>query len=782
MVPDASPAGARHIRQDGEPVRIRVLSFLAAFLAAAMPAVRAQGPTGKIHGTVVEQSTREPVPGAIITLLDTGIGAAADAEGLFSLTEVPAGTYRVRVSAVGKKPVILPDIVVASGRNVDLLVPLEESVITVEEVVTEASTFQRSAENPVSLQRLSYEEIRRFPGGFEDVVRAVSVLPGVAQAEPGRNDLVVRGGAPSENLFVIDNIDVPNINHFGTQGSSGGPLSFINLDFVRETAFATGGFGVRYGNRLSSVLTIDLQDGREDAVGGKATVSASQFGLNLQGPLTDDATFIFSARRSYLDLIFRAAGFSFVPEYWDFLGRVSYRLDPANSLTFLAIGAIDDVSFFNDNADDRFDNSTILGSAQRQYVSGVTWQHLVGNGYSRVTLGRTFRTFNDIQRDPMLLPTFTNRSRESETTLRADLVFRPLRLTEVSLGGQVSRVRFLTDLSLPGFVTTFGDTLDARVNGYASTGYSASAYGQVSRRLLDRLEATIGVRVDYFGLLEEHTTVSPRASLSFNLTGATTLALTAGVYRQAPSTLWLVANPENRDLRAIRSDQYVLSLEHLLDADVRVRVEGFLKRYRDYPASVERPYLVLANTGAGYGGSEDNFSSFGLERLVSAGTGRSNGIELLVQKKAGRVPLYGFLSLTLMSARFIALDGRERAGAYDQRVIMATGGGYRFDDRWEASMKFRFASGRPVTPFRADGSQDVGAINSIRLDAAHSLDLRVDRRWNFAAWNLIVYADIQNVYNNTSGGTPRWNVREEKVEDEKNGIGILPSIGISAEF
>ncbi len=741
-----------------------------------------QNSTGFIRGTVLDRSTEEPAVGANVSLLTTNLGASADLEGRFYISGIPFGTYQVRVSAVGKEPVLIADVVVAAGRDVDLLIRVDESPVELEGVEVRGGYFQKTPENPVSIQRLSYEEIRRSPSGFEDVVRAVAVLPGVAQAAPGRNDLVVRGGAPSENLFVIDNIDIPNINHFGTQGASGGPLSFINLDFVRETAFSTGGFGVRYGDRMSSVLTIDLQDGRKDALGGKATLSATQFGLDLQGPITEHASFVVSARRSYLDFLFKAAGFSFVPEYWDFFSRVVYRLDPANSLTFLAIGAIDDVSFFNDDADARFDNSRVLGTAQRQYVSGVTWQHLFGNGFSRVTLGRTFSNFNGVQRDSLLNPIFTNRSKEGETSLRADVVLKATRATEVSFGIQAKRVRYSSNLALPRFATSFGDTLDVNIRNYAAIGYKASGYAQLSRHFLRDFELTLGGRIDYFSLIATKTYLSPRASLSYNLSSITTLAATAGMYRQYPSYIWLVANARNRDLRAARADQYILSVEHLLDADLRVRLEGFLKRYGNYPASVDRPYLVLANTGGGFGGADENFASYGFDELVSKGSGESRGIELLLQKKMSDIPLYGLVSITLMKTAFAALDGVERPGAFDQRVIMNFSGGYRFDERWEASMKFRFSSGQPYTPFRANGTQDIASYNSLRLKSAHSLDLRVDRRWNFAAWNLIAYLDIQNVYNNKFAGTVRWNAREQKAEFDENAIGILPSIGVSAEF
>ncbi|MDH4069684.1 MAG: TonB-dependent receptor [Ignavibacteria bacterium] len=759
--------------------------FLSALLIAGalLPAtLTAQQPTGHIRGSVLDRSTLEPIPGATVTILGTTLGAAADPDGLFLISGISVGTYRLRVSAVGYAPAIIPDIVVASGHEVEVAARLNEVSISVDEIEVRASYFQKTPDAPVSYQQLSYEEIRRFPGGFEDVVRAVSVLPGVAQAEPGRNDLVVRGGAPSENLYVVDNIEIPNINHFGTQGSGGGPLSYINLDFVRETSFSTGGFGVAYGDRLSSVLTIDLQEGRKDAIGGKGTISATQFGLNLQGPVNDEASFVLSARRSYLDFIFRGAGFSFVPEYWDFMGKATYRPDRFNRFSFLAIGAIDDVNFFDDTPDNRYDNSRILGTAQKQYASGLSWQHLLGDGFFRLTLGRSWVRYNGVQRDSLLNPIFTNQSTEGETSLKADMVLKMSSATEISFGGQAKLVRFETDLALPDYESTFGDTLDVIVTDYHETAYKGALFAQVSQQVGRQLEVTVGARIDYFSIIDNSTSVSPRVSFSYSVTPVTTLGVAAGVYRQAPSSIWLATNQENRGLLPSRTDQYILSAEHLLKEDLKIRVEGFYKRYTDYPASVDQPYLVLANTGGGFGGSEENFASYGPGRLVSDGEGRAYGVEFLIQKKLSEIPLYGILSLTLSDTRFTPLDGIARAGTYDQPVIFNLSAGYRLDERWEFAAKFRFASGKPYTPFNADGTQNSSAYNSLRMDDAHSLDVRVDRRWNFTRWNLILYLDIQNIYNNKYMGGVRWDPRSGTAIPNESGIGILPTIGVSAEF
>ena len=739
---------------------------------------------GSIAGVVVDQVSREPLPAANVQIMGTSLGAASDVEGRFLVGNVPPGIYQVRGSLVGYQSTVLSDITVEPGKPTQVVIAIDQVPIGLGTVEVTASYFQKNPDAVVSAQRLSYEEIRRSPGGFEDVVRAISVLPGVAQAEPGRNDLIVRGGAPSENLYVVDNLEIPNINHFGTQGAAGGPLSYINLDFVRETAFTTGGFGVRYGDRLSSVLDINLRDGRTDALGGKATISATQFGLNLEGPVSESGSFLFSARRSYLDLIFRAAGFGFVPEYWDFFGKATFKLDASNSISVLSLGAIDDVTFFNDTPDQRYDNSRILGTAEYQYDFGTTWRHLFDRGFMTVTLGRTYVTYDGVQNDSLLQPIFTNTSKEGETGLRADVVVKLSRsgATELSAGASLKRVRFDGSVALPNYVTSFGDTLDVNVNDYTTIGYKSGAYVQLSHHLPLGFQVTAGGRLDYFNLIEKPIAFSPRFAVSWEASPLTSINAAVGRYAQSPSYIWLVANETNRSMRQARVDQFVVGVEHLLRADFKVRLEGFYKKYGDYAASLDRTYLVLSNTGAGYGGTEENFASYGLDRLVSSGYGRAFGVEFLAQKKLSEIPVYGLLSITWSRARFTALDGVERPGAFDQPFLVNVTGGYRFDEHWEASMKFRYAAGRPYTPFNADGTQDVSAYNSLRLEPYHALDIRVDRRWFFERWGLVAYLDIQNVYNNKYAGPPRWDERTQQVITDQNSIGILPSVGISAEF
>ncbi len=753
----------------------KLIGFL---LTAAL--LFAQESTGTITGKVVDKISQQPIPGVNVIIVNTQIGAASDADGKFEIEKIPVGNYQVKASAIGYTPSVKSNVVVNSARPTQLLFELSETVVELQGVTVTSDFFETEPTEVNSIKKFSYEEIRRSPGGFEDVVRALSVLPGVAQQVAGRNDLVVRGGAPSENLYLVDGFIFPTINHFGNQGATGGPLSFINLDFVEETSFSTGGFSAIYGDKLSSVLKIDLREGRDDRIGGKATVSASQFGLNLEGPVNDQSSFIFSIRRSYLDFIFNAAGFNFVPEYYDLLGKYDYKIDNSNKISYLFVGALDRVNFNNDNKSDIYDNARILGSNQNQYITGLSYDHLFDRGILTFSGSRSYIKFESFQNDTLLNPIFRNNSKEIEHELKSELIYKMSTKSELSVGASAKFINFEADVLFPeNFVTTFGDTLPQNNLGTSDNFTKLGGHIQYSNVFFDRLRFNLGGRVDYFDAIDNSLYFSPRFSTSYNFNHLTALSFSTGIYRQFPSYIWLLAG--NRNLDAIKVNQYILGLSRRLSEDVKVKLEGFYKDYQDYPASTLRPYLVLANTGAGYGGAEENFESFGLEPLVSKGAGRARGVEFSVQKRSTGQGLYGLLSATFAKTDFTALDGIERPSTFEQKWILNISGGYIFNNEWEFSFKFRYASGRPATPYNYDGTQSLSKYLTIRLPDIHSLDLRVDKRWDLGGLNLITYIDVQNVYNRNNIQNIRWDYQKMKVDDEST-IGILPSIGISLEF
>ncbi len=745
-------------------------------------------PQGSVTGRITDAVTQQPVAGAIVAIDGTALSARTSADGGFLLPVVPPGVYGVTVRAIGYRSFVQADVVVGSGRPYVISVALTRVPIRLEAVEVRPSYFRPPAAAVTSTQSLGVEEVRRAPGVQEDVVRAVALLPGVGVTTGGRNDLVVRGGAPYENLFVVDGIEIPNVNHFGSQGSTGGPLSLINIDFVQEVTFSSGGFGVMYGDRTASSTRITLRDGNPSDFSGAINLSATGVGVIAEGPAGGGGSFLLSARRSYLDLLFKAAGFSFVPSYWDFSLKTAHPVGRVNRLEFLAIGALDNVTFFNETDDDRYDNSRILSPEQNQYFTGLTWKHFLDNGMLSITLGRTFIDFRsqqlafvDQERE-----VFRSFSKEGENSLRANLVLAVTPRLELNAGNIIKLASTLRyDVFVAGEARL--DTDGAPSPLEIDTSFAAlrnATYLEASYYLTPTIRATLGIRGTYYDFLEASLRLDPRLGVRWNIAEATAVTLGVGRYHQAPSYTWLLGDPANPStLEPIRADQVVTGVERQLRADTKLQFEVYYKRYGRYPARVFRPQAVLAPSGY-----EDATTDipFGLEPLTAGATGRSYGVELLVQKRLSDIPLYGLASFAVARSEFTGLEGVTRAGAYDGRVIANLGAGWRVNRAWEISGKFRFATGLPTTPFFETGPDtgrlDFSRYNSgPRLPTFHALDLRIDRRWSFRGWQLDVYLDVQNVYGRKNVSQYRWDFQAGAPEAQES-LGVLPSIGVTVEF
>ncbi len=773
----ATPAAARLVR--------RSLAALA-LLAVAGTSASAQA-TGLIAGTVTVSGTEQPIAGAQLVVEGSDRRAVADERGRFTIAGVPTGVWRLQVRAIGYRPLIVPDVVVGSGKPTTLAIRLQPAPIDVAAVEVKASYFVPAVEGTTSTQTLSSEAIRRAPGVQEDVVRAVALLPGVGVTQPGRNDLVVRGGAPFENLFLVDGIEVPNINHFGTQGSTGGPLSLINVDAVEQASFSAGGFAAKYGDRTASVTSITLREGNRQQFGGEFTLSATGGFAVAEGPLGERGSFYISARRSYLDLLFKAAGFGFVPAYSDLQVKAVQDIGSRDKLSFLFIGADGTVTFFNDDADQRYDNSRVAAPTQQQYFSGITWRRLVPRGIFDLTLGRTWTSFQTIQNDSLNPPStiFRAFSTEGEQSLRADLTLQATPSVEFNVGAVARYASDLSyDLLLPGALRTDASGTPQPLN--VDTSFTAdrqALYGQVAWQASSRLRATLGLRGDRYGFLEGAFRASPRLGLRYSLTERTTLTASAGRYWQTPSFIWLVGDPSNRLLDPFRADQAVAGIEHLLRDDVKMQFEVFAKGYAKYPRRLFRPQAVLSPSGF------DDVTSdipFGLEPLDATARGRSIGAEFFVQKQLSDIPLFGLASVSVARTTFDGADGVARPGSFDTRAIGNVVLGWRPNPKWELSGKFRVASGLPTTPFITTGPeagrQDFTQWNEgERLPVFHALDLRVDRRWSLRRVQLVGYIDVQNVYGRENVSGLQWDQRLQAVQ-RNTSIGLLPSIGFSIEY
>ncbi len=743
------------------------------FFSNLVPSMAQDQGKGIIEGRIFNAKNNEPVPFANIVIWGTTIGSTSDLDGRFIFTGVEPGFVELRASSVGFKPYISESVLVTNAKKVYMEIPMEETDVELDAVVVKASPFRKVEESPVSLRRIDIQEIEKNPGGNRDISRVIQSLPGVASSVSFRNDLIVRGGGPNENRFYLDGVEIPNLNHFATQGASGGPVGIINVDFIREVEFYSGAFPSNRGNALSSVLEMKQIDGNPDKLKFRATVGASDLALTLDGPLSEKTTFIFSARRSYLQFLFDVIGLPFLPTYNDYQFKTRTRFDEKNELTIVSIGSYD-VSRLNLSANETEDQRYILNylpeNKQWSYAIGAVYKHYRKNSYDTWVLSRNyldnsfFKYQNNLEVDS--LKTLDYSSAEIENKFRYENTTRTDGGLKLNYGANLEYARYLNSTFQKTFIRDQPFTIDYNTSFDL---FKWGLFGQVSKDLIDnRLALSFGLRLDansysssMSNLLDQF---SPRVSASWSFTDRLSLNFNVGRYYQMPPYTTLgfrgsdgsLANKEN-GLKYLQSDHLVGGIEYLPNENSKISLEGFYKLYHDYPFSVNDS-VPLSSKAA-------DFGTFGNEEVVSASEGRAYGLELLYRNK----DLAGFniiLSYTLVNSQFkkqnadLEFPGGYIPTAWDNKHLLTLTATRNFKRNWDVGLKWRYVGGAPYTPFDQDRSSlvqawdaqglpylDYNRFNSLRLGPFHQLDLRVDKEYFFDRWSLRFYLDIQNVYN-----------------------------------
>ena len=733
--------------------------------------------TGIVTGTVRDRATQELLPGASVALEGTAFGTATDAEGRYRLAAVPVGLYNLRVTSVGYEPLTRAGVAVSSGNVNTLTLELAAATQALGEVTVTANRAIRvaTAETPLSVQRLTSEEIKSNPGGNFDISRTLQSLPGVSGGGSGgtagfRNDIIIRGGAPNENVYYLDGIEVPVINHFPTQGSAGGPAGILNVSFIEDVTLSTSAFNARYDNALSGVLQFRQREGSAERLQGNLRTSGTEIAATLEGPLLKNTTFLASARRSYLQLLFKLLDLPIRPDFYDFQFKTTTRLGPKTTLTSLGLGAIDHFEVVppkNSTPNKEYIYRANPTVDQWNYTLGLGLRQLLPNGYLGVALSRT-QLHNRVDQfaagaagDESQRKLLT-RSGEAETKLRLD-VNKRLGRWQYSYGavGQLVHFdsRYFNRLrqavpnpdgspASPAVTVSFQTDLD--FVRYGAFGQATRSYGPGGR-----LTVSAGVRADGNTFTTDGArldrTLSPRLALSYAVLPVLNLNASVGRYYKVPTSTVLgfrdaAGRLVNEASRYVRADHYVAGLEWLPGPATRVTLEGFYKQYSDYPVSV-RNGISLANLGS-------DFSALGNEAVTSTGNGRAYGAEAFFQQKlTGKI--FAVVSLTAFRSEFSGRDGNYRPSAWDSRFLGSALLGYRPGRNWEIGLKYRLSGGAPYTPYDLAASQanylaagvgvlDYGQLNTQRLGGFRQLDLRVDKRVSWRRVSLDFYVDAQN--------------------------------------
>jgi hypothetical protein len=776
--------------------------------------------TGSLQGRVVNRQNNEPVPFANIVIWGTNIGSSSDFDGNYLFAGLEPGFVEIRVSAVGFKPYVSSSIMITNARTSFLDIELEETSVELEGVVVKASIYRRNDESPVSLQRIGISEIEKNPGGNRDISRVIQSLPGVASTPAYRNDVIVRGGGPSENTFYLDGVEIPNLNHFATQGASGGPVGIINADFIREANFYSGAFPASKGNSLSSVLDFRQIDGNSERMKYKGAIGASDLALTLDGPVSDNTTFIFSARRSYLQFLFSAIGLPFLPTYNDFQFKTRTRIDERNEITVLGIGAIDQFSLNtgleNPTADQRYILSYVPVNTQWNYTNGIVYKHFRDKSYdtwviSRNMLNNRQYKYRDNDEDDMKLLDYI--SQESENKFRYEHDRRFNNGSKINVGSGFQHSRYTNETYRAFFNNGVPGTINYNSKLHL---FSWSIFGQFSQSFLaDQLNLSFGLRADANSYSSHMSNmlnqISPRIAGSYEVRNDLYANFNVGRYYQRPPYTMLgfrlsdgtLVNKVN-ELKYIRADHFVGGFEWIPTSNSRLTLEGFLKRYENYPFSLTDS-ISLASKGA-------DFGTFGDEAVTSTASGRAYGVELLYRSR----DVLGFntiLAYTLVwsdSENTIpTLTGKWVPTAWDNRHILTLTATRSFNKGWDFGFKWRYVGGSPYTPWDLETSSQIQAwdaqgrgyldyskFNTLRLGAFHQLDVRVDKMFYLKNWTLNFYIDVQNLYGfagdqpdriivqvDDSGNRVIENGRYVLENIPSSGSGtILPTVGIIVEF
>lgn len=740
-------------------MRIRRISFFILLCCLCWNVFAAEY---QIKGVVIDKSTRQPLEFVNVLVVGLGIGASTDANGNFLITQVPPGIYRLQASFLGYKTELTPEYRV-NHVTPYVQIELEEENASLNEVVVTASPFQKVPESPVSLRVIGLQEIEKAPGANRDISKVVQNYPGVAFSPIGyRNDLIVRGGGPSENRFYLDGVEIPNINHFSTQGASGGPVGLIDADLIRSVKFYSGAFPADKGNALSSVLDFSLRDGDMERNSLKATLGASEVSLSSNGHIGNKTSYLVSVRQSYLQALFKILGLPFLPAYTDASFKIKTRFDSHNELTLLGLGGIDrmKLNLGIEGEDAEYMLSYLPEINQETYTVGGVYRHYSQRHVQSIVLSQSYLNNRNVKyRD-------NDESSEENLTLRLGSIEQETKLRmENTSSWSVWKVKAGFDLNYSRYKSNeyrkvFTNALREydyhtdlslwRWGMFASVDYAAPDKS---------FTASMGVRTDgnnYSDKMKElWRQLSPRLSVSYRLIGGLTLSGHVGLYYQLPSYTALGFKGEegeyvNRHLDYISVSQESLGLSWTPNENMELSVEGFYKLYGHMPFSLS-DQIPLSCKGNDYG-------TIGNEALSSEAKGRSYGVELMFKWLLTQ-KLNLSSSLTIFKSEF--KDGEQGSyvpSAWDNRFILNMSGTYNFPKHWSLGAKVSCIGGSPYTPYDVEKSSlveawnvqgrayyDYSRYNQERLPVFGQLDVRVDKTFYLKKCMLGFYLDIQNI-------------------------------------
>ncbi|MEL6193965.1 MAG: TonB-dependent receptor [Bacteroidota bacterium] len=779
----------------------------------------AQGTTQTLRGTIIDKQSETPLVGATVIVVSQNppLGGTTKADGTFAIRNVPIGRQIVQVKYLGYETVTIPNVLVNAGKEVILDVGLEESIIQAEEVVISGKVSKDRAQNDlatVSSRTFSLEEVRRYAGGSNDVARLAGNFAGVSTANDSRNDIVIRGNSPTGVLWRLEGVPIPNPNHFSTLGTTGGPVSGINPNILKNSDFLTSAFPAEYGNATGGVFDLGFRNGNKETHEFTAQLNAfSGLELMAEGPIKKEinSNFVAAYRYSFVeigDALGIPIGTNAVPNYQDLSFNVDLGNSKAGRFSIFGIGGLSDIAFLADeiDEDDLFANPNEDAFAESRFgVIGVRHNILLNqNAYLRTVVSAS-TSQNDFTQDNFLdngeklrstessdvvntltLSSYINQKFNARTTLRAGILIES-NAVDTDVRDRDNRPDLDGD-GIPDWV---------QVRDLEETLTLYQAYAQMKHKISEKFTLNLGVHSQYLDFNESFA-LEPRVAVNWDFLPQHRLSLAYGIHNQTQPYPVLLFREEvepglfrntNEDLDFTRASHFVLGYDYRPGGEWRVKAEAYYQMLDQVPVeSIPSSFSVLNS------GSDFVFPDRG--SLVNDGTGRNYGLELTVEKFFSR-GYYGLLTASVYDSEYEGSDEISRNTAFNNQYVLNVLGGKEWKvgkaQRNAFTMDFKVtnAGGRYYTPVdlvatRANfGREVLDEENAFteRFDPYFRMDVKIGFRINSKKKKLSqqFYIDLQNVTNQENIFVRRYNEVTDEI-NEVNQRGFFPDLLYRIQF
>ena len=722
-------------------------------------------------GKIYTAEGKNVVSGATITIPALNTGTTTNEWGVFSLNVKP-GIYNVEFSAVGFVTQKKFQIEFTSAKPIELEVLLEKSAISMKGAEIVEDAYSRTKESPLSIQSLSAFELERMPGAALDVSKVIRSLPGVSPKVSFGYNLIIRGGASSENKFYLDGIEIPTLTHFTVQGTSGGPNGIVNARMLRSAELHTGAFPSNRPNALSSVLEMSQKEGRKDKFGGSFNLGYSDWGFQLEGPMGKKSSFFFSARESYVQHVLEALGLPVIPTYSDIQYKQVFRPNAKNEITLIALAA-DDKYVLNlhpkDSSDALMYNVGYIPEGKiYQYTTGIHYKHYLPKSVYSVVVSRNWllnraEKFRDNVHNPENL-LMKYQSIEGENKIRIEQKGWANQWEwAYGINAELDQIQ-ASNYSFYVQRTTQVDTIQYNnvilLGRYGGFGSLSRIWGDVSLNAGLRFD---GTNYNQFMSNPLHQ-LSPRVAVSYLLAKGIWLNASAGSYYQLPSYVVMMYGQQNQlenqvNLKYIRSNQIVLGIEHKNQSGYQLKLEGYYKKYSQYPFLLSDS-LSLANANA-------NYVLVGNQKAVSTSNGRAYGLEFQAKQQMKK-NFFWMVNASYVVSQFEDKNGKLVSSAWDNRYFATISAGKVMKKLWQVGVRYAYIGGNPYTPYDVAFSSLAAVwnvnqrgvfdysnqLNNNRLPSIGQLDVRVDKTFNFKKKTLNVFLDLANAMKSSLPSVP----------------------------